>query len=160
MHRLLLDEICTAVSTGHALPIIIRSPRRHDILRSMIPYSVGSLSVTWLRCANTAKRIEVVLGMETLGVSRTDSMRPSLNYFGHLLVFISPCDSQTQAYSFTTKHVFLALISMCLHGIDQCDGIDTSWNSHIISACTVLCLSFMCSSSSIIGSQSQLCVRR
>jgi len=54
-----------------------------------------SCGFTRLRCANTAERIEVLLGVDTLGnlrntvlqgvpISLTDSMRHSPNYFVHL----------------------------------------------------------------------------
>jgi len=56
-----------------------------------------SVCLSRLRCANTAKRIEVVVRVETLVDPRNtvgledrpdfpaDSMRPSLNNFGHLI---------------------------------------------------------------------------
>jgi len=58
------------------------------LLRSVI--SVISQSVTRIRCENTAKRIEVLINVETLGDTRhiirqsrflQNSTRPSLNYF-------------------------------------------------------------------------------
>jgi len=69
---------------------------RCELLWSMIPTFV-SLFVTWLRCANTAKQIDVLLRVETIGDPRntvfdgsddfsTDSMRPSLNYFNRLFL--------------------------------------------------------------------------
>jgi len=55
-----------------------------------------SLSVMQLCCANVAELIGVLLGVETgrpkqhcVRTESKDSMRPSPNYFGHLLVFVS-----------------------------------------------------------------------
>jgi len=53
--RLILSHLASLLS-GHM---------RCKLLRSMFPTSV-SLSVTWLRCANTAEQIEVLFGVETL----------------------------------------------------------------------------------------------
>jgi len=67
---------------------------RMQIIRPII---LGVCQSAWLRCANTAERIEILLGRRLVGsqgtlywtgvpVSPADSMRPWPNHFGYLLV--------------------------------------------------------------------------
>jgi len=52
----------------------------------MIMAALSPSAVMWARCLRTAERIDVLFGVETPESQSAMAMRPSRNYFGHLIV--------------------------------------------------------------------------